>query len=100
MRINETDKIFCVLDNRSNHENRFSIEDIKFVGEMVANAGIRHFYGATVTPDTAYNGIVKLASANLGRLNLEGELIATDDYDEAELFVTAHIERINRLAGR
>ena len=94
LKINESDRFFCILDNSANFENIFSIDDIRLMARIVKDAGIVHFYGVTVTPDPAYVGVVRLAEANMEVFELDGELFTTATMKEAEQFIE---ERMGEL---
>jgi len=89
--INPSEKYFCTLDNRDRHENKFSYPDIVVLDNLLIEAGIKRFYGATITTDPAYPGLVKLANSNAKMSQLEGEMLATSDPAEAEAFIMAKI---------
>ncbi|MEQ8354018.1 MAG: hypothetical protein RH942_00660 [Kiloniellaceae bacterium] len=93
---NPSSNYFCVLDNSEGYENDFSYPDMAVLDRLLVEAGIKHFYGVTVTKDPGYRNLVKLASDHAKLLNLEGDLFATDDLAEAERFI---MESIDRLAG-
>jgi len=93
--INPSNKYFCILDNSDGHENVFSYPDIVILDNLLIEAGIKYFYGATITSDPAYQKLVKLATHNARMSKLEGDLLATADPAEAEKFIT---DKINSLA--
>jgi len=82
---------FCILDNRAGYENTFSYADMAELDTMLIQAGIRNFYGATVSTDPYYTALVKLAQSNMELSELGGELLATNDYEEAEEFIMARL---------
>jgi len=85
--INETSNYFCILDNRDRHENAFSYADIQELDQVLIDAGIDHFYGATISNDPDYPKLVKLANDSASTTPMETELMATADPAEAEAFV-------------
>lgn len=89
--LNKSNSFFCILDNRGNFENILSFDDIKYLDSILIDAGIKYFYGATVTNDTAYPLVVKMAEGNAVLNDLDGEIIATDSISEAEEFIADKI---------
>ncbi|WP_193171073.1 hypothetical protein [Nisaea nitritireducens] len=81
------DTYFCILDNSERHNNSFSFEDIRFLDQMLLDAGIATFYGATITLDAGYRDIVELANANVENVGLNGKLMTTHSPEEAETFI-------------
>lgn len=94
--VNPSDKYFCILDNSEEYENNFSYPDIVALDNLLIAAGIRCFYGATITKDPAYSNLVKLANHNAKASKLEGELLATGDPAEAERFI---LKWVNSTGG-
>jgi hypothetical protein len=84
---------FCILDNSGRYDNSLTHADMQLLDRMAINAGISHFYGATVTFDPTYPRIVKLARLNAEIAGLTGELLATGDPTEAEHFILTKIEQ-------
>jgi hypothetical protein len=90
--VNPSRSFFCIVDNSGGHENDMTFSDIVVLDDLLIEAGIEFFYGATVTRDQAYSNIVKLANMNVQKIDLDGELLATSDPDEAEKFI---MEKLN-----
>ena len=82
----------CILDNRENHPNTFSLNDIKILDNIVIAAGVKTFYGATITFDKMYEKIVKLANLNINFTGLNGEVMTTDDPVKAEQYIFAKMK--------
>ena len=89
--INESANYFCILDNSGGHENVLSLPDIVLLDKVLIESGIEKFYGATITPDPNYSGIVKLANYSAEASNLTTDLLATQDPAEAERFIQARL---------
>lgn len=81
------DTYFCILDNSGRHHNSISFEDIRFLDQLLLDAGIATFYGATITLDAGYRDIVELANANVENIGLQGKLMTTHSPGEAEAFI-------------
>lgn len=94
--VNRTSNYFCILDNSGGHENVLSYPDMVILDEILVEGGIRTFYGVTVTHDSSYSGIVKLASYSAEASRLQTELVATNDPAEAERFIQ---EKLASLGG-
>ena len=84
--------MYCILDNRENHPNTFSLNDIKILDNIVIAAGVKTFYGATITFDKMYEKIVKLANLNINFTGLNGEVMTTDDPVKAEQYIFAKMK--------
>lgn len=91
---NPSSTYFCILDNSSGHENNLSFGDIQVLDRKLLDAGIISFYGATITEDAAYPGIVQLANVNMTVANLQGEVLAAGDMDEAERFIAEKLRLV------
>jgi hypothetical protein len=85
--LTETHRYFCVLNNMGRHENKFSLDDMRYLDSIMIDSGITEFYGVTISHDPAYTGIVELASASAQSLALKNDLWTTPDPIEAELFI-------------
>lgn len=83
---------FCIIDNSAGHENIVTLDDLKQLDEILSNAGIRFYYGASITIDPGYHGIVNLAHENLQSLGIKNELIQTYNRGAAEAFIKAKID--------
>lgn len=90
--VNETSSYFCILDNTAGHENNFGYSDIILLDNVLIEAGIDHFYGATVTTDRDYEKLVKLANDSAEVTPMETHLLATRDVAEAEAFVMEKLQ--------
>ena len=84
---NPSPNYFCILDNRAGFENVFSYEDIRYLANLLIEAGIRRLYAATVTCDQEYAKLVELANVVVATSLLEGELLATGEIGKAEAFI-------------
>lgn len=93
---NSSCNYFCILDNSGGYENVFSYPDIVVLDNLLIESGIEYFCGATITIDPAYPDLVKLANYNAKATKLQGDLMATFDPDEAEIFIQ---EKISSLVG-
>jgi len=91
---------FCILDNSGRHENILTYEDMQLLDRMVIDAGITHFYGATVTFDPTYSRLVELARSNAEIAGLTAELFATNDPLAAERFILEKIDRHRECRDR
>ena len=89
---NPSSNYFCILDNSEGHENDLSLSDIMLLDKILVEAGIEKFYGATITPDWNYKGIVKLANFSAEVSKLNAELLSTRNPDEAESFIMGFLE--------
>lgn len=85
--LTETHRYFCVLNNMGRHENKFSLDDMRYLDSIMIDSGITEFYGVTISHDPAYTGIIELASASAQSLALKNDLWTTPDPIEAELFI-------------
>lgn len=85
--VNETSNYFCILDNSAGYENSFTYPDIVLLDSLLIEAGIDHFYGATITTDPDYAKLVKLANDSAETTPMETELLAARDLAEAEAFI-------------
>jgi hypothetical protein len=94
--LNPSSNYFCILDNSGGHENKISYKDIQILDDILVAAGIRRFYGATITTDHAYANLVKLAKYNARISKLEGDLLATHDPAAAESFI---MEKMTSVAA-
>lgn len=97
--VNPSSTFFCILDNSSGYENNLSFADIQVLDQRLVDAGIDCFYGATITADVAYPGIVELASANMFVENIRGEVLATSDRDTADRFIAEKLRLVVRATG-
>ena len=70
----------------------FSLSDMKVLDDLLVESGIELFYGATITTDPAYSGLVKLANTNVNVSKLDGALLSTDSADEAEHFILTKLQ--------
>ncbi|WP_020592425.1 hypothetical protein [Kiloniella laminariae] len=91
--LNKSKNYFCILDNRRGYENTLTLDDMRYFDDMLVEAGIELFYGATVTLDDEYKKITTLANVNVEVSELAGELFATSSYQEAEDFIFAHMQK-------
>ena len=82
--LNASDSCYCILDNSGDHENSLSFDDMNVLDKMLVDAGIKKFFGVTVTIDFAYKTLVKLARTNATLHGLDTELYATNSHQEAE----------------
>lgn len=96
--INTNDTIFCVVDNSAGHENQFTFDDIRYLDDLLLEAGIRYFFGATVTQDAGYSSLVELANTNAKHIQLGGALIAAVSAEEAEDFILSRIREFGPTA--
>lgn len=92
LEINPSSHYYCILDNTDGHDNNFTFSDMKMLDDMLVEAGIEKFYGATVSSDRAYSGLVKLANTSVEMSKLGGELLATDSVEEAEHFIFSKLQ--------
>ena len=92
---NQSHNFFCILDNSGGHENTLSLQDMVLLDRILIEGGIRNFYGAIITKDPNYEGIVKLASYSAETSGMEVELLATGDPSEAERFI---LEKLGSVA--
>ena len=93
LKVNKSENYFNIADNRRGYENILSVEDMSVLGDMLYDAGIRHFFNAVVTNDAAYGNITKLVHAVATTKKIETESIATNNYDEAEKFILEKMKK-------
>lgn len=85
--VNPSTSYFCILDNRGGFDNDLGYADMKVLDQRLVEAGIRTFYGVTVTSDAVYDRIVEIANVNMRVTGLEGKVHVTNDMDDAERFI-------------
>lgn len=85
--LNPSEEYFCILDNRDRHENVFTFDDMYSLGHVMAEAGVKTLYAATVTADQNYGDIVHLANVCAESQNIGGEIIVVPDMAAAERFI-------------
>ena len=82
---------FCIIDNLAGHENTVTFSDLIQLDQILSDGGIRYYYGASITRDTGYRGIVSLAQENLDSLGIRNELVQVYDRQTAEAFIREKI---------
>ena len=91
LKINQSNRIFCILDNSDEFENTLTLDDISYFDNLMMRSGITEFYGATITNDPAYGSVVNLANASANLTQLKVELISTATLEEAEAFIKSKL---------
>lgn len=91
---------FCIVDNTQGFENNFTYDDIMQLDRLLFDHGIRFFFGATITRDSGYNKMVKLAQENMGEIGMGGTVIEVPDRASAETFIFSKIDEVATARDR
>lgn len=93
LEINDSPNFYCIQDNQAGFPNDLNIKSIQYFDDLLYKRGIRRFYGAIVTPDSWFKHITNISTINMATAGLEGEVISTKEYSEAETFITSLIPK-------
>ncbi len=81
---NPTSDYFCILDNSGGFENDFNISDIRFLDQMLLEAGVRTVHGVTVTRDAGYPKLLELLRQVMPSQGLVADVRLASSLAEAE----------------
>ncbi|MEX0583067.1 MAG: hypothetical protein WD185_05305 [Sneathiella sp.] len=92
LNLTKSENYFCILDNRQGKESLLSMADMSHFGDILVARGIKRFFYAVVTYDSAYDNMIKLIKAIAATKNIEIDAIATPDFGAAEEFMLNRIK--------
>ncbi len=92
--LNKGPYFFCIFDNSNRLENNLSFDDLMVFNRMILDAGITHYYSASVTFDDQFGSLINLATVTSKSLGLFTEMVIENDVQSAEKFIKDTIDKI------